>query len=161
MKKVILLLAVVFSINASAQHKSAALTLGDTIVGEVETWYTYVGDGEQTEVTLFYELSSEYVEAIELRYNAKVEYVLDDEQVTPDTAGDLLIAAGQWKNASFGFAAAGAVGALALVQGDPDTASGVSLTAGLLAIFCELRGNYLIMKAGRELNREMKVMSSK
>ena len=112
---------------------------------------------QRKDVTLFYKLPSDFVLALEAKYDTKVDYAIENEEVIPDTAGDLLVAAGQWKNASFGFAAAGAVGTLALVQGDPDTASGVSITAGLLAVLCELRGNYLIMKAGRLLNEESKL----
>ena len=160
MKKVILLLAVIFSINASAQVKTTSIMLGDTIIGEVEQW-PQMNNQVRNDVTLFYKFPFRFVQALEAKYDTKVDYAIENEEVIPDTAGDLLIAAGQWKNASFGFAAAGAVGFTALVQGDPAAASGVSITSGLLAVFCNLRGNYLITKAGRELNREMKVMSSK
>ena len=156
MKKVILLLAVMFSINAAAQHKTTSLMLGDTIVGEVETWYTYVGDGERKDVTLFYELSSESVQAIELKYNVKVEYALEDEVIIPDTAGDLLVAAGQWKNAAYGMAAVAIGGGAAFQQGDPEAANAIRIAAGVAALFCQIKGNYLISKAGRQLNRESK-----
>ena len=156
MKKVILLLAVMFSMNAAAQVRTTSLMLGDTIVGEVDVWPT-MNMRQRKDVTLFYKLPSDFVLALEAKYDTKVEYAIENEEVIPDTAGDLLVAAGQWKNASFGFSAAGAVGALALVQGDPDTAGAVSIASGLLAILCDLRGNFLIMKAGRLLNEESKL----
>ena len=155
MKKVILLLAVVFSINASAQVKTTALTLGDTIIGEVVTW-PQINDQERNDVTLFYKMPFNFVHALEAKYDTKVDYAIENEEVISDTAGDLLIEAGQWKNASSALAAAGVVGFTALVQGDTEAANGVGIAMGLGAIFCNLRGNYLISKAGRLLNEESK-----
>ena len=132
MKKVILLLAVMFSMNAAAQVK------------------------QRKDVTLFYKFPFTFVQALEAKYNTKVQYALEDEVVVPATAGDLLIEAAQWKNASYGFAAAGIVGFNAVIQGDPQAANGVIIAGGLASIVCSVRGNYLIARAGRQLNKESK-----
>lgn len=155
MKKVILLLAVMFSMNAAAQVKTTSIMLGDTIIGEVESW-PQMNNQVRNDVTLFYKFPFKFIQALEAKYNTKVQYALDEEVFIPATAGDLLIQAGQWKNASFGFAVAGAVGFTALLEGDPQAANGVIIASGLASIFCQLKGNYLISKAGRQLNKESK-----